>query len=94
MTSNAVQRPQTTGALRVAAAWTRLRRSASSTMTRHRLDRRAWHPGPRRSQRDPRDFYHGLLANAVTLNPICQEELYDPGRDVSINPNENSILTP
>ena len=36
----------------------------------------------------------GLLANAVTLNPICQEELYDPGRDVSINPNENSILTP
>ena len=26
--------------------------------------------------------------------PVCQEELYDPGRDVSINPNENSILTP
>ena len=30
----------------------------------------------------------------VPLNPICQEELYNPGRDVSINPNENSILTP
>ena len=26
-------------------------------------------------------------------HPICQEELYNPGRDVSINPNENSILT-
>ena len=23
----------------------------------------------------------------VLLNPICQEELYDPGQDVSINPN-------
>ena len=30
----------------------------------------------------------------VPLNPICQEELYNPGRDMSINPNENSILTP
>ena len=29
----------------------------------------------------------------VPLYPICQEELYDPGRDMSINPNENSILT-
>ena len=28
------------------------------------------------------------------MHPVCQEELYDPGRDVSINPNENSILTP
>ena len=61
MTSNAVQRPQTSGALRVAAAWARLRCSASSTMSRHRLDRRPLHPGPRRSQRDPRDFHHGLL---------------------------------
>ena len=61
MTSNAVQQPQTPGALRVAAAWARLRCSTSSTMTRHRLDRRALHPGPRRSQRDPRDFHHGLL---------------------------------
>ena len=34
------------------------------------------------------------LAEAVTVPPICQEELYNPGRDVSINPNENSILTP
>ena len=34
------------------------------------------------------------LANAVTVHPVCQEELYNPGRDVSINPNENSILTP
>ena len=62
MTSNTVQRPQTPDALRVAAAWARLRCSASSTMPRHRLDRRALHPGPRRSQRDPRDVHHGLLA--------------------------------
>ena len=61
MTSNAVQRPQTPGALWVAAAWARLPCSASSTMTRHRLDRHALHPDPRRSQRDPRDLYHGLL---------------------------------
>ena len=27
------------------------------------------------------------------LHPVCQEELYNPGQDVSINPNENSILT-
>ena len=47
MTSNAVQGPQTPVALWVAAAWTRLRCCASSTMTEHRLDRRAWHPGPR-----------------------------------------------
>ena len=33
------------------------------------------------------------LADAVTLHPIRQEELYDPGRDMSINPNKNSILT-
>ena len=33
-------------------------------------------------------------AKAVPLHPICQEELYNPGREVSINPNENSILTP
>ena len=30
-------------------------------MIGHRLDRRAFHPDPRRSQRDPRDFHHGLL---------------------------------
>ena len=30
----------------------------------------------------------------VTVHPVCQEELYNPGRDVSINPDENSILTP
>ena len=64
MTSNAVQRPQTPGALWVVAAWARLLCSASSTMTRHRLDRRALHPGPRRSQRDLRDFHHGLLGEA------------------------------
>ena len=37
---------------------------------------------------------HPDLADAVIVHPICQEELYNPGRDVSINPNENSILTP
>ena len=30
----------------------------------------------------------------VPLNPVCQEEPYNPGRNASINPNENSILTP
>ena len=35
---------------------------------------------------------HPDLADALTvldvlLHPVCQEELYDPGRDVSINPN-------
>ena len=70
MTSNAVQRPQTSGALRVAAAWARLRCSAFSTMSRHRLDRRALHRGPRRSQPDPRDFHHGLLGAANTQGDI------------------------
>ena len=37
---------------------------------------------------------HPDIADAVILHPICQEELYNPGREVSINPNENSILTP
>ena len=42
---------------------------------------------------------HPDVADAVTLqgvllNPICQEELYNPGRDVSINPNYNPTLTP
>ncbi len=50
MTSNAVQRPQTSVSLRFAAAWARLRCSAL-------------HPGPRRSQPDPRDFHHGLLVH-------------------------------
>ena len=70
MTSKAVQRPQTPGALWVAAAWTRLRCSASSTMSRHRLDRRALYPGPRRSQRDPRDFHHGLLEDPGGSSPL------------------------
>ena len=86
MTSNAVQRLQTSGALRVAAAWIRLRCSASSTMTRHRLDRRAWHPGSRRSQRDPRDFYHGLLGVAerhpeVLDDPASRALLMEFGDD-------------
>ena len=42
---------------------------------------------------------HPNVADAVTvqgvlLNPVCQEEIYNPGRDVSINSKENSILTP
>ena len=37
---------------------------------------------------------HPDVADALTVYPVCQEELYDPGRDVSINPNKNSILTP
>ena len=27
----------------------------------------------------------------MVVHPVCQEEPYNPGRDVSINPNENSI---
>ena len=65
--SNAVQRPQLPGALRVAAAWARLPCYASSTMTWHRLDRHALHLDRWRSQRDPRDFYHGLLGDANDL---------------------------
>ena len=47
----------------------------------------------------PSDLVEAALADALTvhgvpLNPICQEELYNPGREVSINPNQNSILTP
>ena len=30
----------------------------------------------------------------VLLNPICQVELFNPERDVSINTNYNPILTP
>ena len=42
---------------------------------------------------EPVEADHPDLANAVTVRPICQEEPYNPGLDVSINPNENSILT-
>ena len=35
-----------------------------------------------------------LTVQGVLLNPVCQEELYNPGRDVSINPDYNPILTP
>ena len=34
-----------------------------------------------------------LTVQGVLLNPVCQEKLFNPGRDVSINPNDNSILT-
>ena len=37
---------------------------------------------------------HPDLTEALTVHPVCQEELYNPGRDMSINPNKNSILTP
>ena len=30
----------------------------------------------------------------MVVHQVCQEEIYNPGRDVSINPNEDSILTP
>ena len=33
----------------------------------HRLRRGALHPAPRRPQRDPRDFYHGLLGAAERI---------------------------
>ena len=29
-----------------------------------------------------------LTVYGVLLNPVCQEELYDPGRNVSIKPNQ------
>ena len=34
------------------------------------------------------------FSRVLTVRPVCQEELYNPECDVSINPNENSILTP
>ena len=34
-----------------------------------------------------------LTVHGVPLYLICQEELCNPGRNMSINPNENSILT-
>ena len=39
------------------------------------------------------DVADALTVQGVLLHPICQEELCNPGRDVSINPNQNSILT-
>ena len=39
------------------------------------------------------DVTDALTVQGVLLNPICQEELYNPGRDVSTNSNKNSILT-
>ena len=35
-----------------------------------------------------------MTVHGVLLNPVCQEELYNPGRNVSINPIWNPILTP
>ena len=37
---------------------------------------------------------HADIADVVTGPPVLSGKLYDPGRDMSINPNENSILTP
>ena len=42
----------------------------------------------------PEQIVTVLRQTEVTVHPICQEKLCNPGRDVSINPNENSILTP
>ena len=39
------------------------------------------------------DIADAVTVHGVSLHPICQEELCNPGRDMSINPNENSILT-
>ena len=39
------------------------------------------------------DLSDTLTVHGVPLNPICQEEPYNPGRDVSTNPNKDSILT-
>ena len=35
-----------------------------------------------------------VTVQGVLLNPVCQEELYHPGRNVPINPDYNPILTP
>ena len=40
------------------------------------------------------DVADAVTVHGVLLNPVCQEELYNPGRDVSINSKENPILTP
>ena len=55
-------RAQVPAAQRVAAATGRMLRRDSSPMNLHRQRRRSLPPACRRSQRGPRDFYHGLLA--------------------------------
>ena len=40
------------------------------------------------------DVADALTVQGVLLNSVYQEELFNPGRDVSINPKENPILTP
>ena len=40
------------------------------------------------------DVADAVTVHGVLLNPDCQEELFNPGPDVSINPNYNPILTP
>ena len=40
------------------------------------------------------DVADAVTVQGVLLNTVCQEKLYNPGRDVSINPNQNPILTP
>ena len=39
------------------------------------------------------DLADTVTVHGVLLHLVCQEEIYNPGRDVSVNPNENSILT-
>ena len=41
----------------------------------------------------PPDSTDAGTVHGVLLHPVCQEELCNPGRDVSINLNQNSILT-
>ena len=60
-------------------------------MTRHRLDRRALHPGPRRSQRDPLDFHLGLLKSmknkVLDLVDLLRNVVEREGSDLHITPN-------
>ena len=42
-------------------------------------------PGVRVEAAHP-DVADAVTVHGVLLNPVCQEELYNPGRDVSINP--------
>ena len=55
-------RAQVPAAQRVAAAAGRMLRRGTSPMNPHRQRRRSLPAVCRRSQRGPRDFYHGLLA--------------------------------
>ena len=80
-------------------------RAPAGSLVQSKSDYSAWQQAVVRVSSDPQSLYphlefrvlveaaHPDLSDAATAHPIRQEELYDPGREVSINPNKNSTLT-